>query len=182
MDDFVAGTYMRELVNQGANAQIAAQDFNAALVAAHDCDAALVKNYVSRTFAAAQLLLAAAAMISKLLWTKPKNKRGPDLRSKLQIEETSVSVLKNRKVRNGLEHFDERLDRYFSEGHRNVIDQNIADRGRILVNGKPPMHLRLIDPTRKTISVLDDEVSLQELADAVADVTERAKDWLSTNQ
>lgn len=169
MDDFVAKTYMREIVNQGEAAQIAAQDFNAACV----------KNDRSRTFAAAQLLLAAAAMISKLLWTKRTNDRGPILRAKLQIGE--IPVLKSREVRNGLEHFDERLDRYFSEGHRNIYDQNILDRDQIVVGGKTPMHLRLIDPKKGTISVLEDEVSIQELFDAIVDVTKRAKDWLSTD-
>ena len=40
-------------------------------------------------------------------------------------------MLESRKVRNALEHFDDRLDRYFEAGHRMVVDRNSGPkRGR----------------------------------------------------
>lgn len=188
MDDFVAGAYMTELVHQGEAAQIAEQDLNASL-SKHD---------VSRTFAAVQSLLAAAAMVSKLLWPQPPKivpngsplsldqeaqrqntlDRGRALREGLQIK--GIPVLESRKVRNALEHFDDRLDRYFDDGHRNIIDRNIGPRDRLVaVDGQTPVHLRLIDPEKGTISVLDEEVVIQELFDAIMDVKRRASDWLT---
>ena len=49
----------------------------------------------------------------------------------------------------------------------------------VVIGDQVPPHLRLIDPTRGTISVLDDEVAIQELFDAVADVRLRVAEWLS---
>lgn len=191
MEDFVVRTYINELIHQGEAAHIAVQDFNTSL---NNQDG-------PRTFAAVQSLLAASAMVSKLLWPHPPNilpndspiepdqeehrqftlARGRTLRKALKIK--GIPVLESRKVRNALEHFDDRLDRYFREGHRMVIDRNIGPREQmIIVDGQIPTHLRLIDNEKCTISVLDDEVSIQQLFDAMMDVMRRANEWLSSTK
>lgn len=178
IDDWTIQTYLRELVNQAESAAIAVKDFNAALNSGVDG--------ISRAFAAVQSLLGAAALISKLLWPQPSSRkpdgtsltdedeerrtyaiaRGRQLKELTEIK--GIPILENRKVRNALEHFDERLDEYFRTGHSLVADRNIGPKDRmIVVDGSPAVHLRLIDNERLTASVLNDEVSLQELSDAV---------------
>ena len=90
-------------------------------------------------------------------------------------------MLESRTVRNALEHFDERLDRYFEAGHRMVVDRNIGPKNRLVVFGdKPALHLRLIDTEAGTVSVLEDDVP--SLFDAIADVSNRAQVWLTEHR
>src|SRR6266700_2265875 len=63
LDDWTISVYMQELVNQAEAAQLAAEDFNDALRASPP--------KTSRAFAAVQALLAAGAMVSKMLWPQP---------------------------------------------------------------------------------------------------------------
>ena len=89
-------------------------------------------------------------------------------------------MLESRTVRNALEHFDERLDRYFEAGHRMVVDRNIGPKNRLVAIGdKHPLHLRLIDTEAGTVSVLEDDVPSQGLFDAIDDVSNRAQGWLT---
>ena len=190
LDEWALAVYMRELVGQGEAAQLAAVEFSQAL--------RQPMGGVPQAFAAIQSLLAAGAMISKLLWPTPLDTnidgtplsaqdeasrqrtlaRGKRLRSELRIK--GIPILENRKVRNAFEHFDERLDRYLlDEGNRFVGDRNIGPKGQIVqIGGKIPPFLRHIDQQARTVSVLDDEVSYQELFDAIADVSARASAWL----
>ena len=191
MDDWTTAVYVRELVHQAEAAQLAAHEFNASLKSPGG-------NGTARAFAAVQSLLAAAAMVSKMLWPKPSNfrfdgsplkeaevvqckttvDRGRTLRTALGIK--GSPLLESRKVRNALEHFDDRLDRYFEAGHRMVVDRNIGPKNRLVVIGdKPALHLRLIDTEAGTVSVLEDEVPIQGLFDAIADVSNRAQGWLT---
>lgn len=190
MDDWTAGVYVRELLNQSEAAQIASDDLKRAL-------ASDALDSVARAFAAAQLLLAAGAMVSKMLWPQPPATRldgsalsdaqarqrqrtldrGRHLRDALVIK--SIPILENRKVRNALEHFDDRLDRYFEQGHKNVFDRNIGPKDQlIVVGGASPLHLRLIDPQAGTVSILEDEVSMGELLDVIHDIARRSSAWL----
>ena len=191
MDNWTTAVYVRELVHQAEAAQLAAQEFNASLKSPG-------ANGTARAFAAVQSLLAAAAMVSKMLWPKPSKfrfdgsplkeaeeaqrkttlDRGRTLRTALGIK--GSTLVESRKVRNALEHFDDRLDRYFEAGHRMVVDRNIGPKNRLAVIGdKPALHLRLIDTEAGTVSVLEDEVPIQGLFDAIVDVSNRAQGWLT---
>ena len=68
MDNWTTAVYVRELVHQAEAAQLAAQEFNASLKSPG-------ANGTARAFAAVQSLLAAAAMVSKMLWPKPSKFR-----------------------------------------------------------------------------------------------------------
>jgi len=104
--------------------------------------------------------------------------RGRTLRTALGIK--GSPLLESRKVRNALEHFDDRSDRYFEAGHRMVVDRNIGPKNRLVVIGdKPALHLRLIDTEAGTVSVLEDEVPIQGLFDAIVDVSNRVHGWLT---
>ena len=107
--------------------------------------------------------------------------QGKTLRTALGIK--GSPLLESRTVRNALEHFDERLDRYFEAGHRVVVDRNIGPKNRLVVIGdKPALHLRLIDTEAGTVSVLEDAVPIQGLFDAIADVSNRAQVWLTEHR
>ena len=188
-DDWALQAYMRELVEQGEAADLAAAEFNAAMNSAQP---------VVRAYAAIQSILAAGAMVSKLLWPTPADQnidctplsdedeharqrtlaRGKRLRTELKIK--SIPILESRQVRNAFEHFDERLDRYLlDQGSRFIGDRNIGPKGQIVqIGGKLPPFLRHIDPQAGTVSVLDEEVDYRELSRAIADVSARASEWL----
>jgi hypothetical protein len=68
VDNWTARTYMQELVNQAEAAQLAAEDLNAALRSTGPGTS-------PRAFAAVQSLLAAGAMVSKMLWPQPSAAR-----------------------------------------------------------------------------------------------------------
>jgi hypothetical protein len=193
LSDWAAETYLREILDQVESAQLAIAGFNFHL-GQHD------PRTTSQVFAAAQSLLGAAAQISKLIWPRPpaprRNdpehaskerlraftlSRGNRLRELLSID--ALPVLEGRTVRNAIEHFDERLDEYFIAGHTNVFDRNIGPKERlVIVDGEVPLHLRLIDNERLTVAVLDAEVSLQEVADAIGRVQEAATEALARLQ
>lgn len=136
-------------------------------------------------YAAAQALLTAAAQISKLLWVvMPKENppgsgfsdqeyaakrtfslaRAKAVRKALNV--TDDSILKNRQVRNAVEHFDERMDTHIFTGAGPLVDSNISsinDVDGLLQDSL----LRHIDPYTNQISVLDKAIRLKDLWDAV---------------
>ncbi len=185
-DEWALELFLRELEHQHEAAHLAVSDLNQALAQPTTMSTA-------RAFAAVQSLLAAGAMVSKILWPQPSPtnpdgspltdddevlrqltiERGRALRAALGIK--AVPVLESRKVRNAFEHFDDRLDQFLADGNRIVLDRNIGPRDSVVViDGKVPVHLRLIDTQRCSVSVLDNAVSMQELYDAIADVARRA--------
>src|SRR2546428_224252 len=100
--DFILTVFVREVVWQCKFVRFAADDVEASL-AADDRD---------RCWFALLGLLTAAANISKLLWGS--HPRRADLRALLGVEDDSP--LRVRKLRNDLEHFDERLDEWAAAG------------------------------------------------------------------
>ena len=70
-----------------------------------------------KLFEQLQLIIQNAASLSKYLWPIQNNgihkKRGIKIKNALQTDDTSA--LKNKNLRNGLEHFDEKLDKYLRE-------------------------------------------------------------------
>jgi len=70
-----------------------------------------------KLFEQLQLIIQNAASLSKYLWPiRNKDihkKRGIKIKSALQTDDTSI--LKNKNLRDGLEHFDEKLDKYLKE-------------------------------------------------------------------
>lgn len=142
----------------------------------------------TRIYASAQSLLGAAGMVSKLLWgTKDRKKslkRAAELRALLGVEDNDFAVLQNRAVRNSLEHFDERLDTALAVPHINLALRNIGPSNM----GPDLVFLLHLDTATVTLSVLsndgtgNDEVPLQELAEALEDVRDLARSWLAENR
>jgi hypothetical protein len=192
MDRWALKYYMSELERQVKAGRLAVDAFNQARQS-EESDAPL------RLFAAGQALLGNAAMISKLLWRSGED-RNPDgsplsaeqervrqfgldraktLRRELKIK--APSILERRDVRNGFEHFDDRLDAFLASGGSKIVDFNVGPRAAYVVGGQPAQHLRFIDNHTLTISVLEKEVALQELWDAMATVGQKVHDWLTKN-
>ncbi|GAA8853584.1 hypothetical protein DUHN55_44690 [Helicobacter pylori] len=178
LDDWQLGIYMREILRQADFAHLATKDLVASLQAEVSPELGTV-----RQFAALQSLLSAAALISKLLWCERgrdtpafSKQRARQLREALLVNDDST--LKTRDVRNGFEHFDERLDRHLVAGKRHVIDSNIGPHSMIIINGESPLHLRLLDPESAVASVLDDKVNLNDLNRAITDLAEGVHAWL----
>lgn len=191
MDEWVTRIYVNEVLAQAEAAEIAAADLQAAVRAVN----------FARAFAAAQSLLAAGALISKLLWPNPVNVRpngeplnqseeslrqatllrGRTLRSVLRAKD--LPILENRKVRNAFEHFDDRLDAHFQSGSRIVVDRGIGSKEEAIrigddEEGAAPEYLRFIDPRAGTVSVLGDELSLRDLYAAIREIATRAQEFL----
>ncbi|MHB1432165.1 MAG: hypothetical protein ACYCVZ_08640 [Streptosporangiaceae bacterium] len=199
MDGWSIEIYMREIVNQVENVRLAAQDINETLTAREQNAA----TRVTRTFMALQSLLAASSMISKLLLPNPVSldregnrligeaelqrkrtlERGKTLRKLLLNRNDDTQVLiNNSAVRNGFEHFDERLDAFIYkeyQGNRNIVDRIVGPTGAIMINGCEPTHLRGIDTTNLQVSVLDDSVNIQSLVTLVEAIGRNASDWLN---
>jgi hypothetical protein len=186
MSDHQLVIYISEIQHQIEAVRLAEAAYDAALNR-HDISG------ISVAFAATQSFLSAVAMISKLLWPAPIPRdhvdgtslsaeekrdakqrakvRGETLRRELgEAEVDALSNLQSKEVRNGLEHFDERLDQYLYEAgeNANIIDRNIMSPGSIVINSNTsPLTLRNIDPTEKIISVLGDRTNMQSLMSSV---------------
>lgn len=120
-----------------------------------------------RIWAAIQGLLTAVANVSKLLWGQKGNAPREDLRSALSVD--SSSPLRDRAVRNKLEHLDEYLDAWWAEAaSRKVYIDNVIgplDRGDI-VSGVAVSNesvFRRFDPTTGEVLFWDWRVNLVDL-------------------
>lgn len=198
MDDWELSIYIREVINQAETVKMAAQDFNSTRTHPQ-------QDSVPRAFMAVQSILAASSMISKLLWPNPSPvdrhcqkligepeqqrkrtiNRGKSLR-KILVQKTDDTqpIEHNRTVRNAFEHFDERLDIFVHDeasGSRTVVDRNIIPKSVININGAEPRHLRRIDPTTVSISVLDNSVDLRPLVTLIERIQARAIEWLGAH-
>lgn len=101
------------------------------LLATDELERGLKGNEYNHTWYAIQNFLVAAGNISKILWPPKKGlkkgekpdakerrklKRGEEIRTSLGVKDKSV--LKNRKIRNHFEHYDERLDQWVASSKR----------------------------------------------------------------
>ena len=182
--------YMRELVQQYEFAKVAARTLNN-IAESKERDA-------TPTFAALQSVLAASAMMSKILWPAPPQKReagspaaewtlrrGPLLRSALEIEEPHV--LSRRAVRNSFEHFDNRLDSLVVDERGPVmVDMSISDapfESYIDLGEGVAMEFgRTFRTDSREVSVLDESIDVQELLHAMFGVSHQAQTWLKANR
>jgi hypothetical protein len=130
-----------------------------------------------RKFLYAHALVAAAGNVSKLLWPPDRRAwtsgRGTALRQGFGV--TDANPLANRKLRDHLEHFDERLDQWLAEHGETFVDLNVAPPGAIQIEGlEPGAVLRQLDPATWTYSFRGEEFSLPEIVQAATDLRNRA--------
>lgn len=136
-----------------------------------------VEEETGETFIALQGMLVAAANLSKLLW----GSEGPELekereplRDSLGVRDTSC--LRDRKLRNDFEHFDERVDKWFSKGRRSYAGRNIGPIKEFNFDPKDRFHH--YDPDTGIVTFWDHSVSVLDLGREVVDIYHKAEDAL----
>lgn len=125
-------------------------------------------------------LLTHSSNLSKLFWPPKTNgkgaqrtqARGAVLRRRIGLPDTG-HFLQDRKIRNHLEHFDERLDDWEENSERhNLVQDTIGPPSAISGVDASDM-MRGYDPNSKTFTFRGEEYNIQQLADSVDDLYRR---------
>lgn len=123
-----------------------------------------------------QLILGAAANVSKILWPSPKSPyadRGTMLRALLALDEHHT--LFGRELRNHFEHYDDRIDQWLAKvGSATYTDQVIGQLSGFLAQF-PESANRHYDPITRRLSFRGDFVDLGLVLDALADLHARCR-------
>jgi hypothetical protein len=162
--------YLTEIILQADYAVLSAQQVNT-----------LLQNQANSAFVFREMyaLLSHAAGVSRILWPTwikdPDRRdiaraRGDHLRQSLGIGEDHP--LRVRVLRDHLEHFDERLDRWSQETtHGGIVDLHIGPTsfigGEAIARGD---FLRVYEPERKVFTFRGDEFDIQQLVTATEGV------------
>lgn len=130
-------------------------------------------------------LLMYAANVSKLLWIGGRARnatsrsimepRAQQLRAALKIG--SGYAIEVPKVRNALEHFDERLDAWVAR-HEGFIDSNIGSLGSDFGGVGAGGTMRHLDPTTMTVHFRDESEDLNAIAEELAQIGSAAQQWV----
>jgi hypothetical protein len=164
MDTFLLRLHQRQVAHQ-CRAALHAINHASVSLGAHDTDA---------FWASIQNFLTAAANISKAFWGasgKLAEQRRP-LRVSLGVSDESL--LAKTDLRNHLEHYDERLDRWYAQSvHKNHIDFSIAPR-RSIVGLDNSDFFRFFDPETKEVIFWGEHYAIQPLVDEIAALLPRA--------
>lgn len=174
MEPFVRQIYLDEICLQCDYALRAVSNFNAALQ----------QEDAQELFRAAHSFLTHVSNVSRLLWPpweREKAKwekakcRGVELRNILGLPDDHL--LKNRKLRNHLEHYDTRLDAWAdSSPHRIYVDRIVGPRSMI---GGDAIHdsdiMRHFDPATLKFIFRGEEFQLQPIATAIERVAAKAR-------
>lgn len=179
-DRRVEYVYLREIVNQADWAQSALHAVRSALSSEGGSPAGRVHDHIAD-------FLNHAAVISKLLMPPASNPaarervRGRHLRSALGMDGHPIL---DRRLRNLLEHLDERLDEW-AEGAADRSGISLLDTGvgpmRAIVADQGvslPPAIRWFDPDTSTYTVFGRDYDLQAIVEAVEDARRRAVDLL----
>ncbi|WP_157651921.1 hypothetical protein [Burkholderia ubonensis] len=122
-----------------------------------------------------QNMVLQAGALSRYFWPVPKassihQQRGRFLREVFSFGEESV--LCNRDLRNALEHFDERLDKYLKEGIAGIILPEYVGH-RLTNDGIPGHFFRAYFTDEGAFCLLGEEFLMQPLAEALIGVHNR---------
>jgi hypothetical protein len=118
--------------------------------------------------------VSALGNISKVFFpSRGRNPRCAQMRRLFGVSDTSL--LGDRKVRNALEHFDERVDTWAATSQQhNFADRNVFTPGGI-VGLDPSDFARNFDPSTTVISVFGDSVDLRAVIAEARKVVERVQ-------
>jgi len=190
VDAFIKSIYLGEIqtqcnlaLNAVTNLNVALQQLNGDPMQGNYSERHFFHNEVFRSI---HSFLTHASNISKLLWTSlPHKKKGEtqeqyknrcnqikkgnrsrELRETLNLPDDE-HALKSRKLRDHLEHFDERLDEWEkSSSNRNYVQDLIGPRGSISGIQDTDM-MRWFDPTTNDFLFRGESYNLQVLATAI---------------
>jgi hypothetical protein len=105
----------------------------------------------------------------------PRVRRGRNLRAALGLPDEG-HILKDRRLRDHLEHFDERLDAWQAESERhNFVQDFIGPKNGGIVGIEDTDMMRWFDPTTNNFRFRGEEYDLQALADAVAEMQQQVR-------
>lgn len=116
-----------------------------------------------------QSILIAAGNVSKILWpTREYRSRGEKLRELLKIEEDNL--LSNRSFRNHFEHYDERIEDWFS-AHPSAVYTDLAMNPSLYIfSGMPANHHRGYNSFNNTIVFRGETLDLGSVLAALEDL------------
>lgn len=141
----------------------------AALNAAEQAETALHTRDQDLFWASIQSLLTAAANISKACWGAggKKNAEREDLRKSLGVDDGNP--LASTTLRNHLEHYDERLDRWYRESSQRIyVDFIIGPRKTTIAGVDDSDIFRFYDPGEKEVIFWGEHFTLQPIVDEIA--------------
>lgn len=174
MEPFLRQIYLGEIYVQCDYALRAVKVFNAALE----------RQDIAELFRAAHSFLTHVSNVSRLLWPpwerekakwEKTKRRGEELRNILGLPDDHL--LKDRKLRDHLEHYDTRLDAWAdSSPHRIYVDRVVGPRG--IVGGDAVQDsdiMRHFDPTTLKFIFRGEEFEFQPIATAIEQVAAKAK-------
>ena len=175
MDRFIERIYLHELVTQCEYAVAAVQRMNALLASR--------ENVTAEFFREASDFLQHTSAASRLLWPpggsdkvrrERANTRGDHLRISLGID--GDHVLRSRRLRDHLEHYDERIDDWAETSpNKNIVDNMIGPRSAIGGDAiRDADIMRLYDPSTKKFVFRGESLDIQELVSGLIDVRARA--------
>lgn len=159
MDKHIESIYLNELMRQ----------IKRAIYCIQQMDQFMKTRSIEDFFREGEHFLHHAAAISLLLWpTKGQaaKARATYLKTQLGIDETNI--LSNRKLRNHITHFDERLDTWAKNSLRHiVVDQNIGDMQRAISGVPTTAFLRNYNPQTLEYTFLNQPFNLQNILTAI---------------
>ena len=191
MDDFVKSVYANEIKRQCEFAESAINHLNYSLQQLHACDVDPNQRhfFYSEVFRNIHSFLTHASNVSRMFWlstpTKKKNESDEDYKARLlkldkvaraealkrEYSLKENSVLKNRNLRDHLEHYEERLDHWRKNSkNRNIAPENIGSLSSIRPSPDALDNMRQFDPNRNIYMFHGEEYDLQSIATAISEI------------
>ena len=149
---------------------------NLALRAATEMELALALNATDRFWFALHALVTSAANVSKLLWERTGAADRRALRSALEIDDDSP--IRNRVLRNHLEHFDERLAKWSAEGRVGLVDIQIVSTRSELGEGSAREVMRVFETETWEATFYDERFEIRPLVAELERLHHRVDDDL----
>lgn len=176
-ENFKDAIYVREIRRCCEFVQIAFEAIRSDLANQHPDGA-------SRVFLNAHSIVIFGNHLWKLLGRRAegeKKLRAERLRAEIKVDVESLEQFK--KLRNHLEHFDERLDEHLRNNDTGIVDSNISNgplRSLIAVSGA--LYLRNLDSSTLTFAFVGEEYHLATLLTTVERIRLAADAWLEQTQ
>ncbi len=158
MNTFIETRHLEEIIKQ----------INRTVYCKKAMDAALQKNLIEDFFWKTEHFIQHMSAVSRFLWNprKSEHSRCSYIREKLKI--TAESILNNRKLRDNLVHFDERLGKWAAESkHRSFIDQNIGDIHNLICAVSQFDYIRNYNSKDSIYSFCGEEFNIQDIIEEI---------------
>ena len=170
MDSTLLEVFRREVLYQCQFAALASQDLDAALAPPMD---------TQRVWMAVQQILLSTANLSKLLWgsTDDADRSRAPLREKLGVADDSP--IRAKRLRNGFEHFDEQIDKWWARGSPIFVSRNVGPPEMIAVGDTPSegewaRRLGHFDPETGEVTLWDRAANLRLILAEIGQIADRA--------